>query len=68
MKENTMKASLETLRRQWRAAADRAIEARKDVSKAKSALYLAELHYTCRESDECMARYALKRAKEAADE
>jgi hypothetical protein len=68
MKENTVEASLETLRRQWQAAAERAIEARKDVSKAKSALYLAELHYTCRESDECMARYAMKQAREAADE
>jgi hypothetical protein len=68
MKEKTMKASLETLRRQWKAAAERAIEARKDVSKAKSALYLAELHYTCRESDECLARYEMGRAREAADE
>jgi hypothetical protein len=68
MKEKTMKASLETLQRRWRAAADREKEARKDVAKAKSALYLAELYYTCSVSDESLARYAMKRAKEAADE
>jgi hypothetical protein len=63
-----MEASLETLRRQWRAAAERAIDARKAVAKAKSALYLAELQCSNRESEECMARFALGRAREAADE